>query len=53
MSTQPLRDVLAEALPERPFRVELWDGEDVALEASLPDGTVTVRGVARYHPRSG
>jgi cyclopropane-fatty-acyl-phospholipid synthase len=24
--TAPLRDALAQALPERPFRVELWDG---------------------------
>ena len=26
MTTAPLRDALAEALPERPFRLELWDG---------------------------
>jgi cyclopropane-fatty-acyl-phospholipid synthase len=25
-STLPLRETLADALPERPFRVELWDG---------------------------
>ena len=24
--TEPLREALAEALPERPFRIELWDG---------------------------
>jgi cyclopropane-fatty-acyl-phospholipid synthase len=30
-STAPLREAIAEALPDRPFRVELWDG------TSLPD----------------
>src|ERR1019366_8942623 len=25
-ATLPLRETLAQALPERPFRVELWDG---------------------------
>jgi cyclopropane-fatty-acyl-phospholipid synthase len=25
-ATRPLREVLAHALPERPFRLELWDG---------------------------
>src|SRR3954469_23847299 len=29
MSTAPLRDTLATALPERPFRVELWDGTEL------------------------
>ncbi len=29
MSTAPLRAALAEALPNRPFRVELWDGTEV------------------------
>lgn len=29
------------------------DADVVALEARLPDGTVTVRGVAQYQPRSG
>ena len=24
--TEPLRQALEEALPDRPFRVELWDG---------------------------
>lgn len=28
------------------------EADVVALEARLPDGTVTVRGVARYHTRS-
>jgi cyclopropane-fatty-acyl-phospholipid synthase len=25
-TTTPLREILAEALPDRPFRIELWDG---------------------------
>ena len=29
MSTEPLREALAEALPERPFRVTLWDGTEL------------------------
>ena len=29
MSTAPLREALEGALPERPFRVELWDGTAV------------------------
>ncbi len=29
MSTAPLRDALAEALPDRPFRVALWDGTEL------------------------
>ena len=29
MSTAALRTALAEALPERPFRLELWDGTDL------------------------
>ena len=29
MSTAPLRDALEGALPERPFRVELWDGTEL------------------------
>jgi len=29
MSTAPLRTTLAEALPERPFRLELWDGTEL------------------------
>jgi cyclopropane-fatty-acyl-phospholipid synthase len=28
-ATLPLREALAQALPERPFRVELWDGTDL------------------------
>jgi cyclopropane-fatty-acyl-phospholipid synthase len=27
--TTPLREVLAQALPDRPFRIELWDGTEV------------------------
>jgi len=29
LSTEPLREALAEALPERPFRVTLWDGTEL------------------------
>ena len=35
-STQAFRDALARALPERPFRVELWDG--TALEPTSGGG---------------
>ena len=38
MSTAPLRDALAEALPERPFRVALWDGTE--LPPTDADGPV-------------
>jgi cyclopropane-fatty-acyl-phospholipid synthase len=42
MSTAPLREGLAEALPERPFRVVLWDGSE--LPSTSGDGPVfTVR----------
>lgn len=33
------------------FRAAPQEGEDLALEGRLADGTVTVRGVARYHSR--
>jgi cyclopropane-fatty-acyl-phospholipid synthase len=29
VSTAPLRAALAEALPDRPFRIEMWDGSEV------------------------
>jgi cyclopropane-fatty-acyl-phospholipid synthase len=38
VSTAPLREALAEALPERPFRVELWDGSE--LPPTSDDGPV-------------
>ncbi len=38
MSTAPLREALAEALPERPFRVTLWDGSE--LPSTSGDGPV-------------
>jgi cyclopropane-fatty-acyl-phospholipid synthase len=38
MSTAPLREALAEALPERPFRVTLWDGTE--LPPTSDDGPV-------------
>jgi len=42
-TTAPLREALAEALPERPFHIELWDG--TSLPATNGDGgpTFTVR----------
>jgi cyclopropane-fatty-acyl-phospholipid synthase len=42
-ATAPLRDALALALPERPFRIELWDGS--ALPATNGNGgpTLSVR----------
>ena len=30
MSTTPLRETLAEVLPDRPFRIALWDGSELA-----------------------
>ena len=38
MSTEPLREALAEVLPERPFRVTLWDGTE--LPSTSADGPV-------------
>jgi cyclopropane-fatty-acyl-phospholipid synthase len=38
VSTQPLRETLAEVLPERPFRVTLWDGTE--LPSTSGDGPV-------------
>jgi cyclopropane-fatty-acyl-phospholipid synthase len=38
VSTAPLRETLAEALPERPFRLRLWDGTE--LPATTEDGPV-------------
>ena len=40
-ATLPLREVLAEALPERPFRLELWDGS--ALPPTNGHGELTFR----------
>ena len=37
-STAPLREALGEALPERPFRVALWDGSE--LPSTSGDGPV-------------
>jgi cyclopropane-fatty-acyl-phospholipid synthase len=39
VSTEPLRDALAEALPERPFRISLWDGTELP-STSNGDGPV-------------
>ncbi len=38
MSTAPLRSLIAEALPDRPFSIQLWDGTEVP--ATAPDGPV-------------
>jgi cyclopropane-fatty-acyl-phospholipid synthase len=38
VSTAALRDALAETLPERPFKVELWDGSE--LPSTTGDGPV-------------
>lgn len=38
MSTAPLRDALAETLPERPFTIRLWDGTE--LPPSAEEGPV-------------
>jgi cyclopropane-fatty-acyl-phospholipid synthase len=39
VSTAPLRDALSEALPERPFRISLWDGTELP-PTSNGDGPV-------------
>ena len=38
MTTEPLRETLAEALPDRPFRITLWDGSE--LPSTSGDGPV-------------
>lgn len=38
MSTTQLRSLLTQVLPERPFRIELWDGTEVA--STTADGPV-------------
>jgi cyclopropane-fatty-acyl-phospholipid synthase len=38
VSTAPLREALAEALPERPFKIALWDGSE--LPSTSGDGPV-------------
>ncbi len=40
-ATRPLREALAAALPERPFRIELWDGSE--LPATNGGGGPTFR----------
>jgi cyclopropane-fatty-acyl-phospholipid synthase len=39
--TAPLRDAMAEALPERPFTVAFWDGTE--LQGTAPGPRLTVR----------
>jgi cyclopropane-fatty-acyl-phospholipid synthase len=41
--TTPLRDALARALPERPFRLELWDGSTLPPTNSAGGPTFRVR----------
>ena len=38
MTTAPLREALATALPERPFRLELWDGSELPATGSVNGG---------------
>jgi cyclopropane-fatty-acyl-phospholipid synthase len=38
LSTAPLRSLITEALPERPFRIQLWDGSEVP--PTVPEGPV-------------
>ncbi len=42
-ATLSLRETLAEALPERPFRVELWDGSSLAPSNGVGGPTFNVR----------
>jgi cyclopropane-fatty-acyl-phospholipid synthase len=39
--TEALRDAVAEALPDRPFAIELWDG--VQIDSTRPGPTVRLR----------
>ena len=41
--TSPLREALARALPERPFRLELWDGSILAPTNGTAGPTFRVR----------
>jgi cyclopropane-fatty-acyl-phospholipid synthase len=41
--TAPLREALAEALPDRPFRIELWDGTSLPATNGGGGPTFTVR----------
>jgi cyclopropane-fatty-acyl-phospholipid synthase len=41
-STEPLRSALAEALPDRPFRLELWDGTALPATNGTPGPTFRV-----------
>ena len=42
-STAPLREALAEALPDRPFRIDLWDGTSLPPTNGGGGPTFTVR----------
>jgi cyclopropane-fatty-acyl-phospholipid synthase len=41
--TTPLREILAQALPERPFRIQLWDGTEVPSTNGNGGPVFTVR----------
>jgi cyclopropane-fatty-acyl-phospholipid synthase len=43
VTTTPLRDTLAGALPERPFRLELWDGTTLPETNGTPGPTFSLR----------
>ena len=45
--TAPLREALEEALPERPFRIELWDGTELPSVERRPDVHAALAGGAR------
>jgi cyclopropane-fatty-acyl-phospholipid synthase len=42
-ATRPLRETLAQALPDRPFRVELWDGSTLVSTNGGGGPTIRVR----------
>jgi cyclopropane-fatty-acyl-phospholipid synthase len=42
-TTAPLREALEEALPDRPFRVDLWDGTSLPSTNGAGGPTLTVR----------
>ena len=41
--TAPLREAIAEALPDRPFRIDLWDGTSLPSTNGGGGPTFTVR----------
>ena len=49
MSTAPLREALAEALPDRPFRIALWDGSEIPPPVTTDRSSRSARRVALGH----